>query len=68
MPQNNFLSNFKSPIVTFGIYDILKLKGKHFKVTKCEIFDHSDFHEFCTMKPLGEGDIGVKIKEFLKNI
>jgi hypothetical protein len=32
------------------------------KVHKCEIFDRSDFHDFYTIKPLWEGDFGVKIK------
>jgi hypothetical protein len=29
------------------------------KVPKCEIFDHSDFHDFYTIKSLWEGDFGV---------
>ncbi len=35
---------------------------------KCEIFDRSDFHDFYTIKSLWEGDFGVKIKCFYKNI
>jgi hypothetical protein len=31
------------------------------QVTKCEIFDRSDFHDFYTIKSPGEGDFGVKI-------
>jgi hypothetical protein len=38
------------------------------KVPKCEIFDRSDFHDFYPVKSLWEGDFGVKIKCFKKNI
>jgi hypothetical protein len=38
------------------------------KVPKCEIFDRSDFHNFYHIKSLWEGDFGVKIKCFKKNI
>ncbi len=38
------------------------------KVPKREIFDRSDFPDFCTIKSLHEGDFGVKIKKNLKNI
>ncbi len=38
------------------------------KVPKCEIFDRSDFHDFYPIKSLWEGDFGVKIKCFKKNI
>jgi hypothetical protein len=31
------------------------------KVPKCEIFDRSDFHDFCTKKPFWVGDFGAKI-------
>jgi len=31
------------------------------KVPKREIFDRSDFPDFCTIKSLREGDFGVKI-------
>ena len=34
------------------------------KVPKCEIFDHSDFPDFYTIKSRREGDFGVKIKKF----
>jgi hypothetical protein len=35
------------------------------KVPKCEIFDRSDFDDFCTIKSLwGGGEFGVKIKVF----
>jgi hypothetical protein len=37
-------------------------------VSKCEIFDRSDFHDFYPIKSLWEGDFGVKIKCFKKNI
>jgi hypothetical protein len=33
---------------------------------KCEIFDHSDLHDFCSIKSLWEGDFEVKIKNFIK--
>jgi hypothetical protein len=36
------------------------------KVPKCEIFDRSDFPDFYTIKSLGVGDFGVKIKKFSK--
>ncbi len=36
-------------------------------VPKCEIFDHSDFHAFYTIKSPWKSDFGVKIK-FLQNI
>jgi hypothetical protein len=39
-----------------------------FKVPKCEIFDRLDFPDFYTIKSLCEGDFGVKIKNFYKNI
>jgi hypothetical protein len=32
------------------------------KVTKCEIFDRSDFDDFYTIKSPWGGDFGVKIK------
>ncbi len=38
------------------------------KVPKREIFDHSDFPDFYTIKSLRVGDFGVKIKRILKNI
>ncbi len=38
------------------------------KVPKCEIFDHSDFHDFYAIKSLRVSDFGVKIKICLKNI
>jgi hypothetical protein len=38
------------------------------KVPKCEIFDHSDFHDFYAIKFLTVSDFGVKIKISLKNI
>ncbi len=38
------------------------------KVPKCEIFDRSDFDDVYTIKSLCEGDFGVKIKKFHKNI
>ncbi len=31
------------------------------KVPKCEIFDRSDFHDFCTIKPFWVDDFGAKI-------
>jgi hypothetical protein len=31
------------------------------KVPKCEIFDRSDFHDFCTINPFWVGDLGAKI-------
>jgi hypothetical protein len=34
------------------------------KVPKCEIFDHSDFDDFYTIKSLWGGDLWVKIKVF----
>jgi hypothetical protein len=37
-------------------------------VPKCEIFDRSDFDDFYTVKSLCEGDFGVKMKKFYKNI
>jgi hypothetical protein len=40
----------------------------YLKVPKCEIFDRSDFDDFYTVKSLCEGDFGVKIKKFYKNI
>ena len=37
------------------------------KVPKREIFDHLDFPDFYTIKPLRVGDFGVKIKKnFIK--
>ncbi len=33
---------------------------------KCEIFDRSDFHDFCTLKSQQEGDFRVKIKKIYK--
>ncbi len=38
------------------------------KVPKREIFDHSDFPDFYTMKSLRVGDFGVKIKKNFTNI
>jgi hypothetical protein len=38
------------------------------KLPKSEIFDRSDFHDFYPIKSLWEGDFGVKIKCFEKNI
>ncbi len=38
------------------------------KVPKREIFDHTDFPDFYTIKSLRVGDFGVKIKKILKNI
>jgi hypothetical protein len=38
------------------------------KVSKCEIFDRSDFPDFYTIKSLRVGDFGVEIKNLLKNI
>ncbi len=35
---------------------------------KREIFDRSDFDDFYTIKSLCEGDFGVKINNFYKNI
>ncbi len=35
---------------------------------KCEIFDHSDFNDFYTIKSLWEADFGVKILKNKKNI
>ena len=32
------------------------------KVPKCEIFDRSDFHDFCTINPFWVGDFGLKYK------
>jgi hypothetical protein len=46
---------------TFVLYNVV---GTMLKVPKCEIFDHSDFHDFYTIKSLWEGDFGVKIKKF----
>ncbi len=40
----------------------------HLKVPKREIFYRSDFPHFYTIKSLRVGDIGVKIKKFLKHI
>jgi hypothetical protein len=40
----------------------------YLKVPKREIFDRSDFPDFCTMKALRVGDFGVKIKKIFKNI
>jgi hypothetical protein len=37
-----------------------------YKVPKREIFDHSDFPDFYTIKSLRVGDFGVKIKKILK--
>ncbi len=35
----------------------------YLKVSKCEIFDRSDFHDFYAIKSVWrEGDFGVKIK------
>jgi hypothetical protein len=31
------------------------------KVSKCEIFDCSDFHDFYTIMPFWVGDFGAKI-------
>ncbi len=39
-----------------GIIRIINLK-----VPLCEIFDHSDFHDFYTIKPFWVGDFGAKI-------
>ncbi len=38
------------------------------KVSKCEVFDCSDFDDFYTIKSLCEGDCGVEIKIFYTNI
>ncbi len=38
------------------------------RVPKCEIFDHSYFYNFYSIKSLCEGDFGVKIKVLYKNI
>ncbi len=40
----------------------------YLKVPKREIFDHSDFPDFYTIKPLRVGDFGVIIKKFFTNI
>ena len=45
-----------------------KERVKNLKVPKREIFDRSDFPDFYTIKSLGVGDFGVKIKNLLKNI
>jgi hypothetical protein len=49
-------------------YSRLSYRETLLKVPKCEIFDHSDFQDFYSMKSLREGDFGVKIKNSLKNI
>jgi hypothetical protein len=52
-----------------SILDIVTAcQGIHLKVPKCEIFYCSDFDDFYTIKSLCEGDFGVKIKNFYKNI
>jgi hypothetical protein len=38
----------------------------YLKVRKCEIFDHSDFHDFYTIKSLRKSDFGVKTKNVKK--
>jgi hypothetical protein len=40
----------------------------YLKVPKCEIFDHSHFHDFYTIKSLWEGDFGVTINIFSLSI
>ncbi len=40
--------------------------GSIIKVPKCEIFDLSDFPDFCTIKSLRVADFRVKIKKLLK--
>ncbi len=47
---------------TFVLYNVV---GTMLKVPKCEIFDHSDCHDFYFIKSLWEGDFGVKITFFL---
>ena len=42
---------------TFVLYNVV---GTMLKVPKCEIFDHSDCHDFYFIKSLWEGDFGVK--------
>ncbi len=36
------------------------------KVPKCEIFDRSDCHDFCTIKSPRAGDFGVEIYLLIK--
>ncbi len=33
-------------------------------MSKCEIFDRSDFNDFNTIKSVWEGDFGVKVNSF----
>jgi hypothetical protein len=33
-----------------------------YRVPKCEIFNHLDFHNFYTIKPFWVGDFGAKYK------
>jgi hypothetical protein len=40
----------------------------YLKVPKCEIFAHSHFHDFYTIKSLWEGDFGVTINIFSLSI
>jgi hypothetical protein len=44
----------------------MESKGQLLKVPKREIFNHSDFPDFYTIKSLRVGDFGVKIKKFFK--
>jgi hypothetical protein len=45
----------------FHQYEILTKARATLKEPKCEIFDHSDFHDFYTIKPFWVGDFGAKI-------
>ncbi len=54
--------------VSYSRHEFLGGDSVELKVPKCEIFDRSDFHDFYTIKSLWEGDFGVKIKWFKKNI
>jgi hypothetical protein len=44
----------------------LACKPPLLKVPQCEIFNHSDFHDFYTIKSIWNGNLVVKIKKFIQ--
>jgi hypothetical protein len=63
------------PVAVVGIFSVAfgcscsygVLRNIRLKVPKCEIFDHSDFHYFYTIKPFWVDDFVVKILTYYFN-
>ncbi len=68
LPQDALLPPAPTPLRPGARHQVQSPKIPPLQVPKCEIFDRSDFHNFYSIKSLWEGDFGVKIKKYFKNI